>query len=264
MAAKRGIWGAVLSGALFLFACNTLTGGLGEPAPSASPPPDPTPPANPESIAIQEPGLGSRLVGSVRLQGVADPTHEQQLGIRLLAPAGEILAEGSAVIDAPLGERGPFQGELAFSVDEEQPGMVQVFARSARDGKFTDMTSSPVVLAPAGDADIRTDLIRPETILIQSPEAGDEVAGGSVVVQGRSLGLLENALVIEVQNADGGIVGQKAVSLSPASLRGPGSFETTVGYAVQQAGPGRILVREPNSLFGRAIHISTVEIELQP
>lgn len=274
MKRRSGIALAIASSALFLLACSTLTSmGPQEPAtPTEDRSPGPTatvsaeddPPANPESIAIQEPGLGSRLVASVRVQGVADPAHEQQLGLRLMAARGEILAEGNAMIDAPLGERGPFQGELAFSVEEEQPALIQVFARSARDGKITDMSSTPVLLSPSGEAEVRTDLIRPETILVLAPVAGDEVVGGTVNVRGRSVGLLEGALVIEVQNADGGIVGQKPLSLNVASAVGPATFDTEVGYAVREAGPGRILIREPSTLFGRAVHITTVEIDLQP
>lgn len=275
MANARKIWTAVLSCAVLLVACSTFGGGEFEIASigrDGSADPSETPEQGttaadlqyPESIVIEEPGVGSRLVGSVRLRGMADPTHEQHLGMRLLVPQGEIVAEGNTLIDAPLGERGPFEGELTFSVEEERPALVQVFSTSARDGKLTHMTSIPVTLAPSGETEIETSQPRSETIVILEPAAGDQVAGGTVLVRGLSLRLLQNSLTIEVQNDYGGIVGLKTITLNPGVTRGPAAYETEVGYRVESGGPGRIVVREASSIFGRSVHINSVDIDLQP
>lgn len=277
MVKTRNIWAALLSCAVLLLACSSLTGSeltlepIGRGGNSAA-----TSPAEgaaegeaeellyPESIVIEEPGVGSRLVDSARLRGMADPTHEQHLGVRILVPQGEILAEGSTIIDAPLGQRGPFEAELTFSVEEERPALVQVFATSARDGNLTHMTSIPVTLAPTGESTIETSQARSEAIVILAPEAGEQVAGGTVTVRGLSLRLLQNSLTIEVQNDYGGIVGLKTITINPAVTRGPASFETEVSYRVESGAVGRIVVRESSSIFGRSVHISAVDVDLQP
>lgn len=274
---RRNFWAAVLSCAVLLLACGSLEeGGLAiEPvgvsrASTSTAGPEQAVEGEasqlpyPESIVIEEPGAGSRLVGSVRLRGLADPTHEQHLGMRLLVPQGEIVAEGSTIINAPLGERGPFAGRLSFSVDQERPALVQVFATSARDGKFTHMASNPVTLAPSGETEIERSEARSEKIVVLAPQAGERVADGTAMVRGRALGLRQNALTIEVQNSAGEVVGSETVTIETAAGSAPTEFELAVEYRVETAGAGRIVVSEPSSTFGRAVHISAVEVELQP
>lgn len=241
-------------------------------APTATAPPatlTPTPTAAEdaapqEAIFLRMPGPGSEVVSPLRVEGAADPTFEQNLGLRLLDFERSVIAEGSLIIDAPLGERGPFAGELAFSVTERQPAALQVFATSARDGGVTHMTGQVLALLPSGASQITTVEPGPERIQIRAPDSGATVSGGRVTVHGFGLASFEQTLVAEVHDATGAVVGSAPITVQAPGMGRPGPFEVQVPYSVSSAGPGRIVVFDPSPAFGGIVHLSSVEVELQP
>ena len=218
----------------------------------------------PEAIAILSPGNSSRLVGPLTVEGIADPTFENHLGLRLLTMDGATLAEGAAIIEAPIGQRGPFEGELAFSVLAEQPALLQVFASSARDGGLTHLSSVVITLAPGGDENLVLQAEQAERIQINQPTQGAVVEGGALMVTGFGWASFENTLVAEVYDADGSLVGQAPITIDSAELGQPGAFSVELSYSVTDSGPGRIVVWDPSPAFGGPVHLASVEVELRP
>lgn len=218
----------------------------------------------PEAIAIEQPGPGSSAVSPLQIRGVADPTFENQLGVRLMSMDGETIAEGSAQIEAPIGERGPFQASLNFNVSSEQPALLQVFDSSARDGGITHLNSVVVQLLPSGPAELQPAESRPEQIQIQEPAAGAAVTGGSLTVRGIGVGSFESNLVVELLDANGEQLSMQPVIVDAPEMGQPGPFEVTLSYTVSAAQPGRVVVRDPSPAFGGAVHLASVEVQLQP
>jgi len=218
----------------------------------------------PEAIAILSPGNSARLVGPLTVEGIADPTFENHLGLRLLTMDGATLAEGAAIIEAPIGQRGPFEGELAFSVLAEQPALLQVFASSARDGELTHLSSVVITLAPGGDENLVLQAEQAERIQINQPTQGAVVEGGALMVTGFGWASFENTLVAEVYDADGSLVGQAPITIDSAELGQPGDFSVELSYSVTDSGPGRIVVWDPSPAFGGPVHLASVEVELRP
>ncbi|MDX1599960.1 MAG: Gmad2 immunoglobulin-like domain-containing protein [Anaerolineales bacterium] len=277
--------GAALLGALLLplFACQLPTAAptaTAEPPTSARPTASSTPPpttASPaatgtattrpgpqEAIFLRVPGPGSRAVSPLPVEGSAAPTFEQNLVMRLLSFDGRVLAQGPLTIEAPLGERGPFTGELTFEVSEQQPAALQVFSTSARDGGITHLDAEIVTLLPGGEAEITAAEPAPERIQIRAPEAGQVVEGGQVTVRGFGWASFEATLVIEVHDADGAVVGRAPVTVEAPDLGEPGPFEAQVSYSVTATGPGRIVVLDPSPAFGGPVHLNSVNVELHP
>lgn len=275
--------GAALVGALLLplFACQlpgTAPTATAEPSASArptasrTPPPTSaapaataTPPRGPqEAIFLRVPGPGSRTVSPLPVEGSAAPTFEQNLVMRLLDFDGSVLAQGPLTIEAPLGARGAFTGELSFDVSEQQPAALQVFSTSARDGGITHLDAVIVTLLSEGGAEITAAEPAPERIQIRAPEAGQVVEGGQVTVRGFGWASFEATLVIEVHDADGAVVGRAPVTVEAPDLGDPGPFEAEVSYSVATAGPGRIVVLDPSPAFGGPVHLNSVDIELHP
>jgi hypothetical protein len=44
----------------------------------------------------------------------------------------------------------------------------------------------------------------------------------------------------------------------------PGGFIVDVPYAVNEAGPGRVVVRDVSPAFGGDVHLTSVEVDLRP
>jgi hypothetical protein len=219
----------------------------------------------PEAIAILEPGPGSRVVSPVRIRGVADPTFEQSLAITILLADGTALITTSTQIGADVGQRGPFLAEVPFSVSQDQPGFIQVYAISAKDGGITHLSSTFVTLAAGGTADIRPASEGPEQIQILSPANGDTISGGTLHMEGYGLASFEQTLVIELLNEDGAVIASTPVTIAAPDLGQPGPFSADLSYSLPAASmSARLQVRDISPAHGDNTHVSSVEIKLQP
>lgn len=227
-----------------------------------APSPTTTPP--PEAILILEPGPGSRLTSPLRVVGEADPTFEQSLVVQLLLEDGPPLALIPVQIQADLGQRGPFMVEVPFTIDQERQGFLQVFAISARDGGIIHLSTVGVSLAPDGPVQIVINDPYPERIQILSPALGQVVSGGVVRVEGIGVASFEGTLIIEVLDEDGTVLNSQPIIVPAPEMGMPAPFSLDLPYTVLFAGAGRVVVRDPSPAFPGDIHISSVEIRLEP
>ncbi|MBF8257506.1 MAG: hypothetical protein HW375_2413 [Anaerolineales bacterium] len=244
-----------------------------------------------EAILILAPGNGSRLVGQVHVEGIADSTFEQTLVIQVvLFPAegqdgagdgGQVLAQQPVMIQAELGQRGPFAADVPFDLTEasDQPGEVRVYAASPRDGGITHLASAQVTLAASGESDLRAEETHAERIVITAPSPAGVVAGGTAHVEGVALASFEQNLVVELYDVEGVLIGSAPTTIAPrpsiessAEGRGvaavdmgvPGPFAVDVAYTLAAAGPGRIVVLDPSPAFGQTLHLASVEVQIEP
>ena len=236
----------------------------------ASETPEPTfPPATepaqvPEGILILTPGPGSRLISPIRVSGMADSTFEQALAVRLVLDDGSELNVVPAQIAAELGERGPFEAEVPFTIGEERQAFIQVFVTSARDGGITHLAAVGVSIAPSGLENIVAVEPHPERIVILEPALGATVSGGLVHVRGFGWASFEQNLVIEVYEEMGNLTGRQAVTVQSPEMGQPGPFSADVPYNIQTAGAGRVVVRDPSPAFDGDVHLSSVEVRPEP
>jgi predicted secreted protein len=280
--------------ALLALACNLpLTGVPATPTPSpAALPPQPLPPERlasstagspavtvavpaegpPEAILILEPGPGSRLISPLRVAGMADSTFEQHLLLRLVLDDGTEIAAGPVIIQSELGSRGPFEGELAFTVAGERNALIQISSQSARDGGITHLASVGVTLAPTGPVQVLPAALHFESLQITAPQPGDSASGGIVHVEGIGRASFEGTLVIEVYDEQGNLIGSVPVLVDAPDMGLAGPFSADVPYTIAVAGFGRITVVDPLPAFdgsagltaGGLGHIASVEVRLLP
>ncbi len=106
-------------------------------------------PEHPEAFAILYPALSDVISGgAVGVHGIAGPAFEQSLGVKVLNADGAVVGSGTLSLQAEAGKPGKFAGEVSYTVSGEQPGSIQVFATSARDGGITHLASVEVTLRP--------------------------------------------------------------------------------------------------------------------
>lgn len=251
---------------LWLVGCAVPPGAAPATAPTPSPtaPPEAADPRGEESLMILEPGPGSRVVSPVRVAGISDPTFERNLVVRILLEDGAEVALVSTMIEADLGQRGPYSVEVPFEVTEERQGFIQVFDISAQDGDVVHLNSVGVTLAPSGDANITAAPQEPERIAIFAPALGDTVSGGVAEVEGFAIASFEQTLVVQVLDQEGNVVGEEPIMVNAPDLGQPGPFTASVAYTVAAAGPGRIVVRDISPAHGGDVHVASVPVNLQP
>jgi hypothetical protein len=217
-----------------------------------------------EVIWIQAPGPGSRVVSPVRITGMADPTFEQNLVVRILLDDGTQIALEPTTIQSELSERGPFELDLAFIVSIERQAFIQVYSVSARDGGITHLSSVGVILAPSGPPDIRANPLHAERIIIADSVRAQPIRGGVLHVEGIALASFEQTLVVELQDEEGNILAMQPVIVQAPDLGIPGPFSVDLTYQVSEAMPGRIVVRDPSPAFEGDYHIASLEVDIEP
>jgi len=229
-----------------------------------------------EAILILAPGNGSRLVGQVHVEGIADSTFEQTLVIQVvLFPAEggvdepeQVLAQQPVMIQAELGQRGPFAADVPFDLSgaSDQPGEVRVYAASPRDGGITHLASAQVTLAASGESDLRAagDRTHAERIVITAPSPAGVVAGGTAHVEGVGLASFEQNLVVELYDVEGVLIGSAPTTVAAVDMGVPGPFAVDVAYTLAVSGPGRIVVLDPSPAFGQTLHLASVEVQIEP
>ena len=103
---------------------------------------------DPERIRIVDPDDLGTVHSPVTVRGIASAIFENQLGVRVRVEAGAVIGSGSVVVSAPLGGRGPFSGSVTYTFGgPSQPGRVEVFDTSPRDGGTIHLSSVEVTLA---------------------------------------------------------------------------------------------------------------------
>jgi hypothetical protein len=238
----------------------------GTPTPAVAPPTAtalPPPPQDVEVIAVAEPGRLSRVVSPVRVAGTADPTFEQNLVIEVLGEDGGQLALMPTTIGADVGQRGPFEAEVPFTVTAEQPGRIIVYSDSPRDGGLTHLASVEVTLLPAGAAEIQPYAPIIEEIFIHQPGLTETVSGGVAHVAGISAPTFEQNLVVEIRDAEGNVIGSDSTTIQ-ADIGQAGPYSADVAYTVSAEGPGRIVVYHTSARDGGILHLASVEVMLAP
>jgi Immunoglobulin-like domain of bacterial spore germination len=118
-------------------------------APSVSTSPSaPTPsPTGSPAIVVESPLPGDELRSPITVRGTAD-VFEASVGIRVLDASGQVLAAINTQASCGPGCRGAFSTPLAFFTPTRQPGTIEVFEASAKDGSAIDVVSIPITLVP--------------------------------------------------------------------------------------------------------------------
>ncbi len=219
---------------------------------------------DPEAILILEPGPGSFLTTPLHITGFADPTFEQTLAVNILLDDGTQLATETVNIRADVGQRGPFTAEIPFTISEPHQVFIRVFNVSPRDGGVIHLASVGVTLSDSGQQKLVQAAPHLEQIAIFKPKPGQDINSGTVLVEGFALAGFEQTLVIEVQDAQGQVVGMQPVIVNAPDLGQPGPFNLELPYHVNVAGPGRVVVRDISPAFGGDVHLSSVDVMLSP
>jgi hypothetical protein len=101
----------------------------------------------PGPIEVTEPARGATVTSPVTISGTAD-VFEATVSIRILDSNNNALAETFTTATCGTGCRGDYSIDVPFSVTAAQPGVIQVFEVSAKDGSMINIVRVPVTLAP--------------------------------------------------------------------------------------------------------------------
>lgn len=100
-----------------------------------------------ERIDIAAPISGATVVSPVTVSGDGIASQHNQLAVRVRDQAGNDIGTASASITGALGARGPFTAAVSYALGgPAQPGRIEVFDTSPRDGNLVHLSSVEVQL----------------------------------------------------------------------------------------------------------------------
>ena len=109
---------------------------------------EPTAPEVQEAIIIESPSPNDAVSNPVIVQGWGS-AFENTLVVDILDGSGVTIGQGFAMVDAEIGQVGPFSGTISFTPPAaEELGRVAVYSVSARDGAIEHLNSVTISLQP--------------------------------------------------------------------------------------------------------------------
>jgi hypothetical protein len=101
-----------------------------------------------ERIDIDTPASLAVVTSPVMVAGVGEAVQHNMLSVRVRDQSGAEIGNGTVSIMAALGERGPFSGSISYTLNgRPQPGRIEVYDVSPRDGNLVHLSSIEVTLA---------------------------------------------------------------------------------------------------------------------
>ena len=231
---------------------------------------------NLEEIIIEEPGDLSEVTSPIFVSGLAGPSFEQNIVIRLTDVNGVMLAEQATNIMADIGTAGAFFVELEFDIPEEGYGRITTFYTSPMNGSMLHAASVPLTLLPSGTSIMSQNLDSAEVIEITSPVQDSQFSSGQIVVNGTSEYFFESTLVLALCGSGGNgtthpICGTEdnTLALGYAMIDSPdvgigGDFSGTLEFLVTEEMPATLLVYAVSPMDGGLEHLNSVFINLVP
>jgi hypothetical protein len=229
-----------------------------------------------EAIAIQQPAPGSAVASPLLISGLADPAFEQTLVIRITAEAGQPLTTVPTIIAADVGQRGPFEAEVQFSVPADQPGRVSVYTTSARDGGIEHLSSVEVTLLASGPPTVLITEPRAEAFIVNAPQPFETFRGGVLRFSGQSEHVFENQLGVMLCGEGGSgdpdaicgtadnVLARGVVSVRSPDTGQPGPFDGELAYSVSAPTRARLALFITSPRDGGLTHVVTRMVVLEP
>ncbi|MBE0411733.1 MAG: hypothetical protein IBX69_18555 [Anaerolineales bacterium] len=206
-----------------------------------------------ERITIFSPAPSETITsGAVTVEGFG--WGWQLVEIEILGENGDVIGSGSAQIDWPdVGAPGPFRAVVPYFITHSQPGRVVVRDRSMAYAGFVHLNSVEV------NFEMHPQLTE-EAIMILEPAPESHVTS-PLRVRGFADPTFEQNLLMRLVLEDGTVL-PETFTIIRAGLGERGAFEFE--YAFEHQGPALIQVYDVSARDGGIIHLSSVEVTLDP
>jgi hypothetical protein len=99
------------------------------------------------AITVRSPVIGEQVTSPVSVSGTAD-VFEAVVSVRILDSAGNEIARTFTTASCGTGCRGDYSATVSYLVPRTEPGTIEVFESSAKNGLPVNVQLIPVTLAP--------------------------------------------------------------------------------------------------------------------
>ncbi len=227
--------------------------------------PSATPTAGPGTplaqIQIKAPGPMSKIVSPIQIQVLVVAGESRRVEIDLFGEDGSLLGRKVlAVVGSPAGD--PLSVKIPFEIRAAgETGFIQISTDDAR-GRIQSLTTLQVLLLSSG-----TSQVTPagnaiyERVVLPHLEAGADVSGGIVQLEGQVLPYNRQPIIIQLMSTDGKYQWLRVLTTTGTDWQ---SFDTTVPYKVTSPTPARLYFQQSDDLLSTPAYVYSQEILLNP
>ncbi len=204
-------------------------------APTEEPEPElpiaPTVEPDAATIKIRIPQEGE-VVSPVEivLVGDGEGLPENNVAVRAVTDAGDTVGQGTATVDAPLGQAGEWRTSIFVNVEPGTTGRIVALAPSPADGTIVAQDSIQVTYGQAVPEITPTPTPLPPvdaSLTIEIPLDGEVVSPNEVVVLGTGVGLPENNVVVRAVDDRDNVLDEQVATVD-ADLGQEGEWRVTL------------------------------------
>ena len=188
--------------------------------------------------------------------------------VELVGEDGRLLVRQIVRLDENQGGKvGLFTG-LDYEIPgTDEPGRLRISIKDAF-GRLKALASVDLTLLSTGNPELNPTADQLTRIVIQQPELGEQIQGGSLIIAGLAQPLSQNPLLGELVTEAGKVVGFRLIGVVDASAEKSVAeyrpFSAEISYSIDEPTWVRLLVSERGEEIQGTIYLTNIEIFLNP
>lgn len=242
----------------------TAASALSTNAPNALPTKTPHPDLPPAPIQIFGPGPGSKVTSPIQVEAQLTSQGGKLLRIELRGEDGRLLSRIVKLPNVYPWSSAQLSLPLFFEISTPTESARLTISVDDQHGRTMDLNSIDLILQAAGDPALYPASSLEQALVIQQPKAGQRISEGSAAVQGVYHGDILLPIRAELISQDGKILGYRMAANSINPNEDFGQFSAEISYSIERKIPARLVVYIDSENGGQTLHLSSVEIVLDP
>ncbi|MFN2151903.1 MAG: hypothetical protein ACK2T5_09935 [Anaerolineales bacterium] len=217
------------------------------------------------AIQIRRPGALSKVTSPLRVVANLRPGYEDKVLIELIGEDGQPIFRETREVNFPSGyQTVDIAEDIAFDIPTVAEAARLRLSVQDEYGRTTAVGSVTVVLFSEGRSTFNIVTDYREELYIQSPFPEATVKGGILFVSGFVRPQTSLPLEIELVDRNGNVVGKAEAPVIIEAGASYGLFVAEVPYAVVRPTWALLSVREVGDRIPGTIHLSSIEVVLDP
>jgi hypothetical protein len=155
--------------------------------------------------------------------------------------------------------------ELPFTIDAvSEIARLQISSRDGF-GRLEALTSVDLVLLSVGRDEVHPQAVTMEPYLIRSPDQGDTVSGGKLILEALARPINDSPVIVELLTDNGSVLASAQASVAtPGGALSHTPFTLDINYEVKDATPVRLVIRQEGSRIPGTVALTSLTLILEP
>lgn len=215
------------------------------------------------SINLICPGEGSRVVSPIEISAQVYIQPQHLIRITLVDRSGSIISRQLLQVEADSDYLQDFTSSLAFEIPREFTDGLLTIAIQDENNRLVALRSTPLKLHSDGENSIIPQSSTSDWLTLTQPQPGDRLWGGTVIVEGTVIPIIDRPAFFELITDSGGQIGSRQLAVQ--SVGEPITFNITLPYVhIYEERDVRLIIRQTDEVYGENIILDSVPIYLSP